>query len=391
VSKGTTASPQQDEITLTRQQQEVVQFRPDGDLLVKGIPGSGKTLTIVARAAKLASMPLLAPEVGVPLVRVFSFNKLLSEWIRFLSSQLGEAAPEVTTFDSWAYRCLNQLKASDGVEFDDYARVLIAAAKKHGGLPRAYLAHHVLVDEGQDLTAEELRIVKASALTSFTIAADKAQNIYATGFTWKSVGIKVQGRSRSLDTAMRGTRQIAALAADLAHNDPGLDPDDIIANVERLRDGPMPEIFVCRAFEGESRAIRETVRLAQGENRFGTIAILHPHKKAVYALAHEFGGRVLEPKKPDMVSPGIIVSTIHKVKGLEFDTVIIKGVNDGLLPARDRPGQAAGEGPLSGEYARRLLYVAITRAKRRLVIVTGARPSPLIEELARGHYRRVDY
>src|SRR5687767_1654765 len=91
-------------VELTRQQQEVVQFRPEGDLLVKGIPGSGKTLTIVARAAKLASMPLLEPEAGVPLVRVFSFNKMLSEWIRFLSNQLGEAAPEVTTFDSWAFR-----------------------------------------------------------------------------------------------------------------------------------------------------------------------------------------------------------------------------------------------------------------------------------------------
>jgi superfamily I DNA/RNA helicase len=378
---------------LTRQQQEVVQFRPEGDLLVKGIPGSGKTLTIVARAAKLASMPLLAPEAGVPLVRVFSFNRMLMEWIRFLSGQLEEAAPEVTTFDSWAYRTLGALGVR-GVEFDDSARVLIETAKAKGGLPRAYLAHHVLVDEGQDLTHEELRIIKASALTSFTIAADKAQNIYKTGFTWKSVGINVQGRTRSLGTAMRGTRQIYQLASDLARKDPDLDADDLIADVDGLRDGPTPELFVCRSFEAENRAVRETIRLAQGENRFGTIAILHPHRRAAYGIAKEFAGRVLEPRKPDMLSPGVIASTIHGVKGLEFDTVIIKGINEGVIPARSRPGVAVDDadgGALSGDYARRVLYVAMTRAKRRLVLVSGPRPSPLINELDGGHYRRVDY
>ena len=216
----------QTRLTLTGQQAEVVGYRPEGDLLVKGLPGSGKTLTIVARAARLASMPLLNPEAGVPLVRVFSFNQMLMEWIRFLANQLDETPPEVTTFDSWAYRSLRALGTTVPDSYDDYASALIAAIKAKGGMPRAYLAHHVLVDEAQDLTSEELRVVKSSALTSFTVAADKAQNIYRTGFTWKSVGINVQGRPGPSRQGCGEPSRSRALPQSLAKHDPDLAAED---------------------------------------------------------------------------------------------------------------------------------------------------------------------
>ncbi len=59
----------------------------------------------------------------------------------------------------------------------------------------------------------------------------------------------------------------------------------------------------------------------------------------------------------------VTLMTIHSAKGLEFPTVFITGMEEGLFPSL----QAIGE-PEQMEEERRLAYVAITRAKRRLII-----------------------
>src|SRR4029079_6261179 len=134
----------------------------------------------------------------------------------------------------------------------------------------------------------------------------------------------------------------------------------------------------CADFGEEDRVARETIKLARSENRNGTIAILHANKRAISGIKGAIGGRIPDRRNPDMTSPGIIVSTIHNAKGLEFDTVIVKGCNEGTLPWPPGSDSTAAE---SLEYGRRLLYVAMTRTRRRLVLICGHRPSPLIGEL----------
>lgn len=60
---------------------------------------------------------------------------------------------------------------------------------------------------------------------------------------------------------------------------------------------------------------------------------------------------------------GVVLTTMHGSKGLEFDNVYIVGVNEGIVPY-----QLGDDSKLDIEEERRLLYVAITRAKRFLVI-----------------------
>ncbi len=55
--------------------------------------------------------------------------------------------------------------------------------------------------------------------------------------------------------------------------------------------------------------------------------------------------------------------TVHSAKGLEFDSVFITGVEDGLFPHENSLLEAAGL-----EEERRLMYVAITRARERLYL-----------------------
>lgn len=62
---------------------------------------------------------------------------------------------------------------------------------------------------------------------------------------------------------------------------------------------------------------------------------------------------------------GVRLMTVHASKGLEFDTVFVVGVEDGLFPLQ-RDGQRLSKE--DGEEERRLMYVAITRAKKKLYL-----------------------
>ena len=61
-------------------------------------------------------------------------------------------------------------------------------------------------------------------------------------------------------------------------------------------------------------------------------------------------------------SEGITLSTIHAAKGLEWPVVIVIGCNEGILPSK----QAVSSGDVEEE--RRLMYVAMTRARDQLVL-----------------------
>jgi DNA helicase-2/ATP-dependent DNA helicase PcrA len=58
----------------------------------------------------------------------------------------------------------------------------------------------------------------------------------------------------------------------------------------------------------------------------------------------------------------VVLSTLHSAKGLEWDSVHIVGLSEGLLPISHAKGLAAVD------EERRLLYVGITRARKRLAL-----------------------
>ncbi len=89
----------------------------------------------------------------------------------------------------------------------------------------------------------------------------------------------------------------------------------------------------------------------------------------------------------------IALMTLHCAKGLEFNTVFVAGLEEGMLPFV-RPGEYA---PSDIEEERRLLYVGMTRAKERLILTyaisrrrAGVRqcgPSRFIYEISSGEDR----
>jgi DNA helicase-2/ATP-dependent DNA helicase PcrA len=73
---------------------------------------------------------------------------------------------------------------------------------------------------------------------------------------------------------------------------------------------------------------------------------------------------------------GVVLSTIHRVKGREWPRVAVFGATDGLMPHRLAQGRAAQE------EERRVFHVAITRGIGRVTVLADAtRPSPFLAEL----------
>lgn len=72
----------------------------------------------------------------------------------------------------------------------------------------------------------------------------------------------------------------------------------------------------------------------------------------------------------DSADDAIVLMTVHAAKGLEFGTVFVPGFEEGLFPS----AQSFAEGDKGLEEERRLAYVCVTRAKKRLYLLhTGTR------------------
>jgi DNA helicase-2/ATP-dependent DNA helicase PcrA len=65
----------------------------------------------------------------------------------------------------------------------------------------------------------------------------------------------------------------------------------------------------------------------------------------------------------DPTKTGVTLMTVHAAKGLEFDTVFVTGMEEGLFPHQGHDGEKRDE-----EEERRLFYVAVTRAKKHLAL-----------------------
>ncbi len=95
-------------------------------------------------------------------------------------------------------------------------------------------------------------------------------------------------------------------------------------------------------------------------------------------------------------APRVAMMTVHAAKGLEFDTVFITGMEEDLFPFKAMDPKRGDD----LEEERRLAYVAVTRARRQLVITHAARraifgqtrygiPSRFLADLPRGSLRSV--
>jgi superfamily I DNA/RNA helicase len=89
-------------IKITKNQEKCITFQPEGDLLVRGIPGSGKTTVLLERARFLQ-----IKNSGT--VLFLAYNKALTTYIRQLSLKSGDTPVEASTFHQWGIRLLKEI------------------------------------------------------------------------------------------------------------------------------------------------------------------------------------------------------------------------------------------------------------------------------------------
>ncbi|MFC3443920.1 UvrD-helicase domain-containing protein [Sphingobium rhizovicinum] len=229
----------------------------------------------------------------------------------------------------------------------------------------------IVVDEAQDLSANQLRAVMRHAADDGTvmIVTDSAQRIYPRGSPWAEAGIVIApGRSFRLNVNYRNSRQIATLAASIAAG-LTLDDDGSLPNPAVCRrDGPVPTLLLGRF----SRQLEFAMdRLRQIDLSRETVGFLHLKgggwfediRAALNGSGFDYcelQGATEWPEGPANIG----LCTLHSAKGLEFDHVFMIGLSGqhatyGNAPDDDR-----------FESHRRLVAMGVGRARETVLLGT---------------------
>jgi len=172
-----------------------------------------------------------------------------------------------------------------------------------------------------------------------------------------------------LDAQADGAAGPAAKLAELARTLQALR-----AGIEAMPDRGMDAVLeavgydaVLRAhgeLEAESR--RENVRTLQQYIEMSLAEGLSPVEFMDRAALLQSGEERGEDQGEE-AEEGVSLMSLHRAKGLEFDTVVLAGVEEGLLPHQ----RALDEGEAGVAEERRLLYVGITRARNHLMLTSA--------------------
>jgi len=322
---------------------------PDLWSLVRGLPAVTRTLDRMWPV--LTPAELLHDLYGAPaLVRLASRGALGAD------EQAALVRPRSTELDEIAW-------TAGDLPLLDEARVLLGprrAGAKRGGEVRQY--GHIVVDEAQDLTPMQLRMLARRSLSgSMTVAGDIAQATGPRGLSrWDEVTSFLPAlrptRVVELSVNYRTPSEVMALAGRvLALTAPDLKPP---LSVRSTGEHPVVEAVEP---DGLGERVAGVAAAETAVVRPGTVAVVVPPsllgavEQALVAAGTDFASA-----ERDGIDATITVIPIGMVKGLEFDSVVVV-----------EPAGIVAESP----QGLRALYVALTRATRRLTLV-HARPLP---------------
>ena len=260
------------------------------------------------------------------------------------------------------------------LDLDDVAILLRARLLLNP--PKAPFSH-LFVDEAQDLSPMKLSVLightgspgkAAGSSPSLTLAGDTSQKLFLeNGFgDWSSVLRHLSLSHAAIEPlriAYRSTREILALARE------ALGPLAEETPPEARRSGAPVEGFRFPAVGAAVAFLADALRDLVAREPRATVALIarHPEQAERY---HDALSRVEIPSLRRVRAqnfgfrPGIEVTDVRQVKGLEFDYVVLLDVNASTFSLDDE--------------SRHLFHIAVTRAAHQLWLIATARPSPLV-------------
>ncbi|MFI7444277.1 UvrD-helicase domain-containing protein [Nonomuraea indica] len=354
--------------------------RYDHPVLVVGGAGTGKTLVALHRAAHLAAR-------GSGPVLLVTFSQSLAE---DLSARLDTLIPDEATrkrveVDNCERLALRIVAHEEGrrptlvgpgartlAELTDEALRLLSRAT--GDLlddvdPRRKPYRHIVVDEAQDISPAQWRLLRAAAPHAHDdlfVVGDPHQRVTETRVALGALGIPVA--QHTLRVSYRLPAEVLSFAVRLRGGGP---VDGLVRGASELhglraaRHGERPVVRGYDSAEAELAGLAATVRawLEEGVPAAGI---------AVGARTP----RLARDARQALGETEVRVSTFANLKGLEFERVALVGVSEGVVPQPPPGDPGARARALQRE--RGMLYVACTRARSLLYLSHSGRGSPFL-------------
>jgi superfamily I DNA/RNA helicase len=259
-----------------------------------------------------------------------------------------------------------------------------------GTIRKRYRA--AVVDEAQDMGTAAfalLRRLVPEGDDDLFIVGDGHQRIYKRQTALRDAGISIVGRAHRLRINYRTTEEIRRFAVGLLEGcavddlDGG---DDHLQGYRSLTHGQAPVVQSFERAEDEFDAIAAFI--AEDPSARSCVVTRTQATGDTVAKALSQRGLVVRPISRDTHDDasvgGVRVATMHRVKGLEFDRVVLAGAGESAIPLRVEL-DATDDPAIREEVEQReraLLYVTLTRARRAVLVTTTGRPSPWLSSVA---------
>jgi DNA helicase-2/ATP-dependent DNA helicase PcrA len=308
----------------------------------------------------------------------------LRQTVRWASDQRATPAEE-----EYAGIDPERLETADGQRLDDEpgpagrldreddALLLRLFQLKHGGLSdrktgEDIVYEHAAIDEAQDLAAVDLKVLLEATVARpqrcVTIAGDSAQRlVFDNEFHDWRTHLHDAGHDavevRPLRLSYRSTAEVMRFARAILG--PLADPDQPLV----ARNGAPVELHRFGELGEAAAFLADALRSLAGREPTASVAVIARHPEQADAI-HAALARAEVPalrrvRREDFpFTPGVDVTDVAQVKGLEFDYVLLVDANAASYPDTIE--------------ARHLLHIAATRAAHQLWLVVTAEPSPLL-------------
>lgn len=257
----------------------------------------------------------------------------------------------------------------------------------------------IIVDEAQDMSGQAFELIRqilpgGPRKNDIFIVGDAHQRIYLHKVVLSHCGVNITGRGKRLKINYRTTEENRKWAVNLLE---GLSFDDLDGGLDdqkgykSLVHGLVPTIKNFISFEQEidfiNTYLEQITSLGGVMSEVCLVARTHDLLKQ-YEGALKAKGKetffIRRSEAEDRNVSGVRLATMHRVKGLEFDRVIIAGVNSGIVPFEGH-WEASSDQVVRREnetHERALLYVAATRAKREVLVSSFGKASKFLAESA---------
>lgn len=245
--------------------------------------------------------------------------------------------------------------------------------------------NHIVIDEGQDLSPMMLKslveaIPKSGSITYF---GDVAQQIYGSRLSWRDAGLNLKGKKIwKFDRNYRNSKEIAQLAIEISKSPYFSDEIDLVEPIVPTASSPKPALI---KFDNEKEEFRWIIEFTIKASEHQSVAILVRDRETVSKIESKF---IIHSTNIQILKNGmdrikldsrVSVGTYHSAKGLEFDMIILPFCSNERLPKEDTIiAFESREEALKEEI--KLMYVAVTRARRGLVISYSGMKTELLPD-----------